>query len=98
MTKVLRWVDNAHPAVNLLVTAGFHSVFTLACGLFGLSGEAAFGYLMKEGGPFARSVVTWDFRRYLPYERSLRGWTTVWMVADSIADVLGPALVHFLLF
>jgi hypothetical protein len=99
LAKWQDWVDNeAPPWLNLIITAGFHTAFTLATGQFGLSGYAAFGYGMKEGGPFLGNVVTGKLgSAYQPTDRQARrGWTRRWVIADSIADVAGPVLVHLL--
>lgn len=99
LAKWKDWVDNkAPPWLNLIITAGFHTAFTFAAGQFGLSAHAAFGYGMKEGGPFLGKVVTGTLRdAYLPtHLQAQRGWTRGWVIADSIADVAGPVGVALL--
>ena len=99
LAKWQDWVDNeAPPWLNLVITAGFHSLFTLIAGRFGLSAYAAFGYGMKEGGPFLGYALTGRLKKgYQPTERQARrGWTRGWVIADSICDVAGPVGIALL--
>lgn len=99
MRDILDWVDNkAPPWLNLIITAGFHGLHTLAWQLaFGWGFFCAlFLYTFKEGVPFLR----WAFGGFKPDESPYKpgpgGWTTFWRVADSVADVALPWLVVLL--
>jgi hypothetical protein len=81
-----------------MLTAGFHTLFTLVAGRFGLAPHAAFGYAMKEGGPFFSGLVTGNLAKtYEPSPAQKKhGWTRRWVITDSLADVAGPVLVVLL--
>jgi len=102
VNNIWYWVHNESPPLaNLILTAGTHCVITFACGLLGWADRAAFAYIFKEGGPLVTAVFQKDRlaylkRKYTPSPQQVqRGWTTAWVVADSVADVLGPCLVWF---
>lgn len=94
------WLDyKSPPLVNIILTAGFHTALTFVAGRYGLSGEVMCGYIMKEGGPLGVAAFTGTVReKYKTFkptpEQKKLGWKERWVLADSIADVAGPVLVH----
>lgn len=92
LADCLYWIDHkAPPWLNLILTAGFHSALTAAAGYFGFSAHMAVAYTMKEAGPFLTAKAT---GAQWPPERP--GWSKGWVIADSVADMLGPWIVHLL--
>lgn len=94
------WIHfRSPPWVNLPLTAGFHTTVTFLAGFFGMAPHLLVTYYVLEGRrpvnrAFALGSIRSSLREWLTPSDTQRsaGWTRGWLLADHVADVVGPTL------